>query len=124
MVVGRIYTMLFYSAKDCLLDHHTRSIGKKLMKLEVVNKHGELSGPYRNFFRNPLELCLSFSMIVNYPMFMMNSGIVMIDILFFMLFKKRIFDFALGTRVIPEGKDHAMVCLSLIVDCIESKVAS
>ena len=109
MVVGRIYTMLFFSAKDCLLDHHTRSIGKKLMKLEIVNKHGELSGPYRNFFRNPLELFMSVSMIINFPMFMLNNGLVMIDILSFLLFKKRLFDFTLGTRVIPEGKDHMMV---------------
>ena len=50
--VGRIYAMLFFCAKDCVLDHGTRSIGKKVMKLEVVNKHGELSGLYRNFFRN------------------------------------------------------------------------
>ena len=112
MVVARIYVMLFFSAKDCVLDHHTRSIGKKIMKLEIVNKHGELSGPYRNFFRNPLELFLSVSMIINFPIFMMNNGLVMIDMLSFLFFKKRLFDFALGTRVISEGKDHAMVAIN------------
>ena len=50
-VVGRIYAMLFFCGKDCFMDHCTRSIGKKIMKLEIVNKHGELSGLYRNFFR-------------------------------------------------------------------------
>lgn len=43
----------------------------------------------------------------------MNNGLVMIDVLSFLFFKKRLFDFALGTRVIPEGKDHAMV----VIDC-------
>lgn len=61
-VIGRIYLALFFAAKDCFIDHGTRSLGKKLMKLEIVNKHGELSGPYRNFFRNPFELCMSFTL--------------------------------------------------------------
>ena len=39
-VVGRIYAMLFFCGKDRFMDHCTRSIGKKIMKLEIVNKHG------------------------------------------------------------------------------------
>ena len=34
---ARIYTMLFFAAKDCVLDHKTRSIRKKIMKLEIQN---------------------------------------------------------------------------------------
>ena len=124
MAVGRIYTMLFFAAKDCVLDHKTRSIGKKVMKLEIVNKHGELSGPYRNFFRNPLELFLSISMMINYPMFILNNSLVLLDALSFLVFKKRLFDFALGTRVIPEGDDHAMVFLYYFVLHVESKITS
>ena len=93
---------------------------KKIMKLEIVNKHGELSGPYRNFFRNPLELFLSVSMMINYPMFMLNNSLVLLDVISFLIFKKRLFDFALGTRVVPEGSDHAMVILIFfLLNCRE-----
>ena len=44
------------------------------------------------------------------PLFMLNGLLVVGDSLMFLLFKKRIFDFTLGTRVIPESPDHAMVC--------------
>ena len=112
-VIGRIYLALFFAAKDCFIDHGTRSLGKKLMKLEIVNKHGELSGPNRNFFRNPFELCMSFTLFLGFPVFMMGNMLVGMDALFFLIFKKRLFDFALGTRVVPEGEDHAMVAVDL-----------
>lgn len=44
---------------------------------------------------------------------MMGNMLVGMDALFFLIFKKRLFDFALGTRVVPEGDDHAMVAVGL-----------
>ena len=43
----------------------------------------------------------------------MKNADVGMDALFFLIFKKRLFDFALGTRVVPEGDDHAMVAVGL-----------
>ena len=111
-VIGRIYLAIFFAAKDCVIDHGTRSIGKKLAQelgVKYYDKHGELSGPYRNFFRNPFELCMSFTLFLGLPVFMMGNMLVGMDALFFLIFKKRLFDFALGTRVVDEGSDHAMV---------------
>ena len=118
--IGSIYTIIFFTAKDCFLDHGTRSIGKKLMKLEVVNKQGELSGPYRNLFRNTLELCMAGTFLLGVPYFSANTGLVLLDYLSLLLFKRRIFDFMLGTRTVRESPDHALVSLSAFSE--ESRV--
>lgn len=44
----------------------------------------------------------------------MASGLLtVLDGTLFLLFKKRVFDFLLGTRIVPEGADHKMVSLVL-----------
>ena len=107
-VVGRIYAMLFFCGKDCFMDHCTRSIGKKIMKLEIVNKHGELSGLYRNFFRNTLELLTVITPFLGMPIFMASGLLTVLDGALLLICKKRVFDFLLGTRIVPEGTDHKM----------------
>ena len=56
---------------------------------------------------------MSFTLFLGFPVFMMGNMLVGMDALFFLIFKKRLFDFALGTRVVPEGDDHAMVAVGL-----------
>ena len=107
-LVGQVYFFLFFCFKDSVLDHGTRSIGKKLMKLEIVDKHGNLSGMYRNCFRNSIEFL--FISCIFIPQF---TGLLFFGACFDMLsgfiFKKRLLDFILGTRVVPESSDHANV---------------
>lgn len=48
-----------------------------------------------------------------------NGLLVLLDGLCFLTFKKRIFDLALGTRVVSETEDHAMVIVLVIFHCRE-----
>lgn len=47
------------------------------------------------------------------PIFMASGLLTVLDGTLFLLFKKRVFDFLLGTRIVPEGADHKMVSLVL-----------
>ena len=45
-----------------------------------------------------------------------NGLLVLLDGLCFLCFKKRIFDFALGTRIVSETNDHVMVVMVTFVE--------
>ena len=50
------------------------------------------------------------------PIFMASGLLTVLDGALFLIFKKRVFDFMLGTRIVPEGADHKMVSFVLASD--------
>ena len=65
-----------------------------------------------------LEAFTAITPFLGMPLFMMNGLLVVGDTLMFTLFKKRIFDFTLGTRVVPESSDHQMVRFDSTLHCV------
>lgn len=107
--VAQIYFFLLFSAKDLFVDKRTRSIGRKLMKLEVVNRHGEVASSYQTVSRNLIECLLPFTMIISNQLFSLFCIGSLLDLTFMIVFRKRIMDFFLGTRVVSETESYNAV---------------
>ena len=119
--VARIYFFLFFSAKDLFANKRTRSLGRKLMKLEIVNKSGQIASPYRTFSRNIIECLLPFAMLVDQQLFSLVFLTSLMDLTVMILFKKRIMDFFLGTRVVSETENYQAVGMHEGFHCVESQ---
>lgn len=121
--VGHIYFYLFLSAKDLFVDKRTRSVGRKLMKLEVVNKRGEVASPYLSCSRNIIECLLPFTMFISPQLSALFYMASIMDLTFMIVFKKRIMDFFLGTRVVSETENYNAVSLQGGTHRVESQSA-
>lgn len=119
--VAQIYFYLFFSAKDLFVDKRTRSVGRKLMKLEVVNKNGEVASAYQSCSRNLIECLLPFTMFIDNRLSSLFYLASIMDLTFMIVFKKRIMDFFLGTRVVSETENYKAVSLQGGTHGVESQ---
>ncbi|KAK8793511.1 hypothetical protein WA158_004870 [Blastocystis sp. Blastoise] len=111
-VMGAMYLGLSMLIRDSLFEEKTRSLGKRLMKLEILTNDGRISGPYRNAVRNaPWGLLVMASSLgpLGSSLFLFTS---IFDLACMLIFKKRIFEYPMKTRVVmeqPERKKRLLV---------------
>lgn len=119
--IGQIYFYLLFSVKDLFADRRSRSIGRKLMELEVVNKHGEVASPYLTCSRNLIQFLLPFTMFIGGQISIIFSFTSLMDLTLMIVMKKRIMDFFLGTRVVSETENFQAVSVHGGTHRVESR---
>lgn len=58
-----------------------------------------------------MELLTVITPFLGMPIFMASGLLTVLDGALLLICKKRVFDFLLGTRIVPEGTDHKMVSM-------------
>eukprot|EP00924_Labyrinthula_sp_SR-Ha-C_P003569 snap_masked-scaffold_53-processed-gene-1.84-mRNA-1 protein AED:0.04 eAED:0.04 QI:0/-1/0/1/-1/1/1/0/279 len=86
--------------RDVIFEEGTRSIGKKMLKLEIVKDDGRLPSRYNNFFRN--IYLLGYAGSVQFMPFILALPLSEFGILLFGKNGKRIGDWIANTVVIEE----------------------
>ena len=89
-----------FLAKDMIFERGTRSIGKRLMKLEVVRCDGQLPSRWNNFFRN-IYLPV-YTMVGTFPPVVFAFASLELGLLSFTKQGQRMGDLIGRTRVIGE----------------------
>ena len=93
-----------FTARDTVLDMGTRSIGKKLMGLEVIDEHGLMPSRGHSIIRNlylaPMLVAAGF-----YPE---SSVSFLLDLGILIATKRKVGDYLGRTRVIREREDRAV----------------
>ena len=121
-IIGKIYFALLFSAKDLFTDRRARSVVRKLMKLEIVNRKGEIASPYLTCLRNIIECLVPISFVISDYFYFMFFSLSCTDFLFMLFLKRRIMDMILGTRVVQETENFKAVDIQWDTHFVESPV--
>lgn len=122
-ILNLLVTTFAFICRDGFIECGTRSVGKKLMKIEIVERNGQLPTRVDNLIRNFYYIYLLTPIIGFIPFTLLGFVLTVCDLIIPIFSKqgKRISDMIFGTVVINELPDRKKRIEKLIESLSELK---